>query len=248
MNSSADNSAAARRVIAGGVVWEGCVGWTVECLPFTDGVLQKYRDAGFNHVSLTIAAEWNGVESTMRHLGRVRNWLAAQSDPITIISTADDIDAARAAGKLAVSFNFQGNGPFANDPNLIEIYARLGVRIVILNSNSRDAAWDRLARTLNGPVVRPWDNGFLGIAPPKNLRYATRMPAGITRCADSADVAAALRSPRQPMVDARFRRLDHVRRRRNNFPQPRLAGGILRRHAWPGDARGLPELHRSRAD
>lgn len=150
MNSSADTSAAARRIIAGGVVWEGCVGWTVECLPYTDGVLHKYRDAGFNHVSLTIAAEWNGVESAMRHLGRVRNWLTAQSDQITTIATADDIDVARAAGKLAVSFNFQGSGPFANDPNLIEIYARLGVKIVILNYNSRNALGDGCQEPGNG--------------------------------------------------------------------------------------------------
>lgn len=60
-----------------------------------------------------------------------------------------------------------------------------------------DAAWDGLDRALNGRVLRPWDAGFLGIAPAKNLRYATNMPAGIARCADAGDVATALRWARE---------------------------------------------------
>lgn len=68
---------------------------------------------------------------------------------------------------------------------------------------ANEAAWDRLARDLRGPVLRPWDREFIGIAPAANLRYATRMPAGIARCADARDIATALRwaqDERMPLV------------------------------------------------
>jgi membrane dipeptidase len=137
----------ARDLISATPVWEGSVGWSSECLPYAEGVLERFRSAGFAHVSLTIAAEWNSVEQTMRHLARVRRWLAERSGEFVLVATAGDILAARQAGKLAVSFNFQGGGPFGGDPGLVALYAALGVKLAILSYNMRNALGDGCQET-----------------------------------------------------------------------------------------------------
>lgn len=55
-----------------------------------------------------------------------------------------------------------------------------------------DRAWKHLARALKGPLLRPDDAGFKGVARPNNLVYDDRVPAGIARCRTDEDVSAAL--------------------------------------------------------
>lgn len=123
------------------LVWEGSVGWTVECLPYTAGILDRYRTAGFGVLSLTVAAEWNTPDQTLRHLGRVRRSLLDRGD-VAIVRTVADVEAARAAGRLAVNFNFQGGGPYGQDPGLVEPFRTLGVGLAILSYNGRTALGD----------------------------------------------------------------------------------------------------------
>ncbi len=124
------------------LVWEGSVGWTPECLPYSGGVLEQYRHARHDHLSLTVAAEWNGVEAAMRHLAKLRRWFGERAGEFALVQTADEIEAARQSGRLAISFNFQGAGPFGNDPAMAEVYARLGVKLAILSYNGRNALGD----------------------------------------------------------------------------------------------------------
>lgn len=123
------------------LVWEGSVGWTVECLPFTTGILDRYRAAGFGLLSLTVAAEWNTPEQALRHLARVRRSLMDRRD-VSIVRSVSDIESARAARTLAINFNFQGGGPYGQDPGLIEPFKALGVGLAILSYNSRTALGD----------------------------------------------------------------------------------------------------------
>jgi FAD/FMN-containing dehydrogenase len=52
--------------------------------------------------------------------------------------------------------------------------------------------WGSLARTLAGRLVRPGDPGYGAYARPKNLRYASVLPAGIAICANARDVATSI--------------------------------------------------------
>jgi FAD/FMN-containing dehydrogenase len=60
----------------------------------------------------------------------------------------------------------------------------------------RDAAgaraWRELERRLSGRVLRPADRGYARAALPFNRRYADVRPAGIARCASTADVREAI--------------------------------------------------------
>lgn len=140
-------------LIAATTVWEGSVGWTVECLPFTDGILDRYRRAGFNHLSLTVAAEWHGLEATLRHLLKQRDWFARRSKDYLLVENVDDIEMSRADGRLAVSFNFQGAGPFAGEPLLVDHFRSLGVRLVIPTYNTANALGDGCQETRNAGLT-----------------------------------------------------------------------------------------------
>jgi membrane dipeptidase len=123
------------------LVWEGAVGWSSECLPYTDGVLDRYVKAGFGMLGLTVAAEWNTPDQALRHIGRVRRSLLDRAD-VAIVHTAADIEAARRASRMAVGFTFQGGGPYGQDPGLVEVFKALGVGMAILSYNARTALGD----------------------------------------------------------------------------------------------------------
>lgn len=130
------------------LVWEGSVGWTVECLPYTAGILDRYRRSGFGVLSLTVAAEWNTPDQALRHLGRVRRSLMERPD-VAIVRTVSDIESARTAKQLAINFNFQGGGPYGQDPGLVEPFKALGVGLAILCYNNRTALGDGCQETGN---------------------------------------------------------------------------------------------------
>ncbi|HTA40707.1 MAG TPA: FAD-binding protein, partial [Candidatus Acidoferrales bacterium] len=52
--------------------------------------------------------------------------------------------------------------------------------------------WGSLARSLSGSLVLPDDPAFAALALPNNLRYASRVPAGIALCRNAADVSASI--------------------------------------------------------
>jgi FAD/FMN-containing dehydrogenase len=71
--------------------------------------------------------------------------------------------------------------------------AALPLPLAARTASPSEAAWQALAARLKGPLLRPGDPGFDPAALPFNLRYASRMPAGIAICRDAPDVAAAVR-------------------------------------------------------
>jgi membrane dipeptidase len=124
------------------VVWESAVGWTPECLDEGPSMLPRYRDAGFTFLSLTIGADWDRPEPTLRHLSQQRRWFEARSSDFLLVETLSDIRRAKQAGKVAISFHLQGCGPMAYDPAMIDSWYRLGIRWMILAYNTRNPLGD----------------------------------------------------------------------------------------------------------
>lgn len=60
-------------------------------------------------------------------------------------------------------------------------------------SGSSGPSWSALARSLHGRLIRPGQPGYMSASLPENTRYAARLPAAVARCADTADVATAVR-------------------------------------------------------
>ncbi|MFN7988883.1 MAG: membrane dipeptidase [Thermoanaerobaculia bacterium] len=101
--------------------------------------LQRYRSAGVDAVMLNVGFGEMGVEEHLRTLADMRHWLKARPAEYVLIDTADDVERARATGRLAVGFDIEGANAIADQPSLIETYYDLGVRWMLLayNRNNR---------------------------------------------------------------------------------------------------------------
>jgi membrane dipeptidase len=101
--------------------------------------LRRYRSAGVDAVMLNVGFGDMGVEEHLRTLADMRHWLKARPAEYVLIDTADDVERARATGRLAVGFDIEGANAIADQPSLIETYYDLGVRWMLLayNRNNR---------------------------------------------------------------------------------------------------------------
>jgi membrane dipeptidase len=120
------------------LVWDGH-----SCLPLRSGVdmnmLQRHRDAGIDYVSVNVGMDFNPVEQVMRVIAGFRAGIAANPSAFVLAATAADVRRAKAAGKLAVSFDLEGSDMLAGDVDMLALYWDLGVRQIHLAYNRNNA-------------------------------------------------------------------------------------------------------------
>ncbi|WP_028030898.1 dipeptidase [Gemmobacter nectariphilus] len=124
------------------LVWESAVGWTPECLDEGPSMLPRYHASGFSYLSMTIGADWDRPEPTLRHFAQQRRYFENRSDLCQIVDSVEDIRAAKRDGKLGIGFHLQGASPLGYDPALIDTWYRLGIRWMILCYNTRNPLGD----------------------------------------------------------------------------------------------------------
>ncbi|MBV8995398.1 MAG: membrane dipeptidase [Pseudonocardiales bacterium] len=103
--------------------------------------IAEYKGAGVSWVSMT--AGWDGTHSAgeiIRSLAANRRYLLTRPDEYLFVETVADITRAKAQGKLAVNFNFQGSNPLQGDINLVEPLFKLGVGHMLLSYNDKNLA------------------------------------------------------------------------------------------------------------
>jgi membrane dipeptidase len=100
---------AATRLLSEAIVWDnhGCM----PLRPNDDSFLpqlSRYRAAGVDAVFLNVGFGEQGIEEHVRMLGHFRNWLGQRPEEYILIDTVDDIERARATGRLGVGFDIEG--------------------------------------------------------------------------------------------------------------------------------------------
>jgi len=137
-----DQMEAARSLLARTLVWDNHA-----CMPLRPDdpgflpQLETVAAAGVDVVSLNIGFGPQTLESHLRNLAAFRRWIGARPERYVLADSLADIDAARAAGKLAVVFDIEGLAPFdEGDHGLIEMVAQLGVKWALIAYNRNNAA------------------------------------------------------------------------------------------------------------
>lgn len=132
---------AARRLI------DGCVAWDHHaCMPLRPHdpsflpQLRRHRAAGFDAVTLNIGFGEQGPEEHLRMLAALRHWLAARPDEYVLLEQADDVERARASGRLAVGFDIEGANAIGDQLSLVQLYHDLGVRWMSIAYNRPNRA------------------------------------------------------------------------------------------------------------
>ena len=129
----------ARPLMGRGVVWDNHC-----CVDFADvetglSGLARYRRAGVDSVHVNIGAGGEGLEDMVRCVASMRRWLRERPDHYVLALTVADIHRAKAAGKLAVTFNIEGAHAIGAHVDLVEMFYQLGVRWMALVYNRRNA-------------------------------------------------------------------------------------------------------------
>src|SRR5579871_2677708 len=141
---TADPSLAANHVRAASLIRSALVWENHCCMPFSDVAewmpeLSRYRQAGFDVVHVNVGDSDVPLEGLVRTTAAYRAWLRERPDEYVIVSTAADIDAARASGRLAVCFDIEGAHAFGTELSLVPMFYDLGVRWLLMAYNCGNA-------------------------------------------------------------------------------------------------------------
>lgn len=113
--------------------WFGCLG---------QYDIPRFQEGG---VTAQVMAIFMGDEHLSAPLQRALDMVAvfhreieANSDTVLLATTANDIRRAKAENKTALMLSFEGAEPLERNPNLIDIFYRLGLRMVSLTHSRRN--------------------------------------------------------------------------------------------------------------
>lgn len=103
--------------------------------------LDEWIRGGVTAIGPTVASD-DGIESAMTKLGVWHARLRRLGDRLHHVTSVADVRRAKKDGKLGIIFHFQNTQPFERDPDLVELYYRLGLRVAQLTYNTRNWVGD----------------------------------------------------------------------------------------------------------
>ena len=124
--------------ITPGIIWDA-----LSCVPLLSGIdmgiLRRHKQSGFDYVSINVGMDMNPVEQIMKTIAWFRQWLNRHPNEFVLAGTMEDVKAAKAAGKLAVTFDLEGSTMLLEDVAMVEVYRDLGVRQMHLIYNRNNS-------------------------------------------------------------------------------------------------------------
>jgi membrane dipeptidase len=103
--------------------------------------LKEWIRGGATAIGPTVAAE-EGAGGALASLAAWYERLRRRRDRLLHVTRAADIQRARRQGRLGIIFHFQNTAPFERNPDLVEVFHRLGVRVAQLTYNVRNCVGD----------------------------------------------------------------------------------------------------------
>lgn len=121
------------------LVWD-----THTCFPFIPNAdmkdLKRYKDSGVNFINVNVGWDMVSLQAIIEALAGYRRYILARPDDYVLVSTADDILAAKEAGKLAIAFDLEGSDPLLGNVDMVSFYYNLGIRQMLLAYNKDNRA------------------------------------------------------------------------------------------------------------
>jgi membrane dipeptidase len=94
--------------------------------------------AGIDFESITLAVDGMDFRAAVAQVAYHRRFAQDRADTCVLVESADDVLRARAAGRLAVGFHFQGTAPFAESLGWVDVFYELGVRHALMAYNEKN--------------------------------------------------------------------------------------------------------------
>ena len=120
---------------------------------WSEKVFRQLRQGGVDAVHVTIAYHENFREA-MLNLEQWNRWFEQYPALIAPAGSAEEVDAARKAGRTAIIFGFQNPSPIEDDIGLVEIWHRLGIRFMQLTYNNQSLLATGCYETRDSGITR----------------------------------------------------------------------------------------------
>jgi membrane dipeptidase len=124
------------------------------CLPLHPAAsfepIDRLREAGVNYVSINVGMDMNPVAQVMAVIAGFRASIAAQPERFRLAGRVADIGHAQAGGQIAIGFDLEGAMPLLGEPDMVALYASLGVRQIHFAYNRNNAVADGCHDTERG--------------------------------------------------------------------------------------------------
>ena len=114
-------------------------------------VIESVRGGGVDAVHATVGV-WEDLGGAMTRIGAFRRLCRDNSDVVRIVTSADELKAAADDGVLGIVMGFQNSSMLGDDPEMAQIFADVGVRVVQLTYN--------IANHLGSSCWEPTDGGL----------------------------------------------------------------------------------------
>ena len=116
------------------------------CLPLhpqaSFAPIDQLRGYGLNYVSINVGMDMNPVTQVMAVIAGYRATIAAHPDKYVQVNSLADIARAQAGGQIAIGFDLEGAKPLLEQPEMVALYARLGVRQIHFAYNRNNSVAD----------------------------------------------------------------------------------------------------------
>lgn len=106
---------------------------------FDKEVLESLKKGGITSFNGTIAA-WHTLPETMNLMAGYLELFKRHDDLLMPVHKVEDIQWAKATGRIGFILGFQGIGPIGDNIRLLSVYHALGVRIIQLTYNHQNPA------------------------------------------------------------------------------------------------------------
>lgn len=136
------------------VVWEQhcCLPLDVTTADVDFDQVLRYQASGASYVSVNVGYAPHGIGDTVRTLAVFRSHVLARPDRYVLATTAADVLAAKATGRLAVGFDLECTNPLEGRIEMVQAYYDLGVRSMSMAYNSETLAGFGCHSDPNGPL------------------------------------------------------------------------------------------------
>jgi membrane dipeptidase len=118
-------------------------------------LLDAIRERRIDVISMTLGRVGNEPDAFRQAVTEITDWdrlIATHPTVLAKVERAADIAAARAAGKVALIYNFQDTTALEADPDKVDTFATLGVRQIQLTYNKRNLAGDGCLERANAGI------------------------------------------------------------------------------------------------
>jgi membrane dipeptidase len=115
--------------------------------------LERFHAAGYDFISVTLAGDNHNISEAMQRVAAARTQVLSRPHELVLVETVEDVARARAEGKLAVGFHFEGTRCFERNLETIEAFYKLGIRLSLLAFNQGNSVGGGCAEKADGGLT-----------------------------------------------------------------------------------------------